>query len=113
MTSQVGSVSGTLNAAGIMKNAQGQNLVAQMASALPTLWVDAGLTSTTINVEARPAGSAGGFQPITPVGAATPNITAPGTYCFPPMGGDWEYAISATSYTSGSAAVYLGLSPNS
>lgn len=113
MTSQVASISGTISAGGFLLNAAGGNFVQQFADVMPTLFLGGGLTGT-IQVLAKPTGPAFvgvGYSPVTPVGASSPNITAPGVYAFPPLGGDWEFVIYCTVFTSGSAPVYLGLSP--
>lgn len=104
MTSLVMSKSGTLAA---LNNTVGP---LQLASAIATVFLDSGLTGT-IQLMARPTGGVGNFQPVIPVGATSADITAPGLYAYPRLGGDLEFQIKCTAFTSGSATAELMLGP--
>lgn len=105
MTSQVTQATGPL---GALNATVGP---VAMANCKPTVYLDAGLTGT-IQLQARPSTGVGGWQPIIPVGATAANITAPGLYAFPPLGGDWQFQIACTAYTSGSANATLQIGPS-
>ena len=107
MTSQVASVSGNLTAASGAGSTVGPM---QMANCKACLYLG-GTFSGTVQVQARPAGLGGTFEPIIPIGASAANITAVGVYAFPPMGGDWEFQVACTAFTSGSGAVTLSAGP--
>jgi hypothetical protein len=81
-----------------------------MASAVPSVWLG-GVFVGTVQLQAQPPGQTG-FQPLTPIGAASANMTAAGVYAFPPIGGDYTYQLSATAYTSGAINAELQLSPS-
>lgn len=107
MTSQVASVSGNLTAASGAGSTLGP---IQMANCKATIYLSGTFTATA-QVQARPAGIGGTFQPMTPIGASTPNLTAGGIYAFPPMGGDWEFQVACTAFTSGPAVVTFSAGP--
>lgn len=104
MASQVVSKGGTLAA---LNSTIGP---LQLANARPTLFLDAGLTGT-VELMARPTGGVGNFQPLIPIGASTAGVTAGGVYAYPTLGGDFEFELACTAFTSGSAYAYLGLAP--
>lgn len=104
MTSQVFSKGGTLAA---LNAAIGP---LQLANSRATIFLDTGLTGS-VELMARPTGGVGNFQPLIPIGASAAAITTAGVYAYPPLGGDFEYQLACTAFTSGSAYAYLGLGP--
>jgi hypothetical protein len=61
-----------------------------------------------VEVVAVPNGGAtANMQPLVPIGQTTAGITAPGVYAFPPIAGDYAYAVFCSAFTSGSAAATL------
>lgn len=111
MTSQVANVQGNLTA---VTPAAGSALpLTQFPSCIPTVYLG-GVFVATVQLQARPTGNAAlPFEPITPIGAASANMTTAGMYSFQVMGGDWEFQLVCTAYTSGTVNAALGLSPNS
>lgn len=108
MTSQVASVSGTLTAASGAGSTVGPM---QMANCKVALYLGGTLVGT-VQVQCRPAGTAVAFQPLIPSGATSASITAAGGYSFPAMGGDWEFEVACTIFTSGSGTVTLQAGPS-
>lgn len=80
-----------------------------MASAIPSVYIGGG--SGTVQLQARPSGQTN-FEPLIPLGAASANMTAPGVYTFPTVGGDYEYQLNCTVFTSGPIPAQLQLSPS-
>ena len=111
MTSQVINVQGNLTAA---TPAAGSSLpLQQFPSCIPTVYLG-GVFVGTVQLQARPTGNTAlAFEPITPIGAGSANMTAAGVYAFQVMGGDWEFQVVCTAFTSGTINAALGLSPNS
>lgn len=102
MTSQVQTVSGNLGALNAVVGGLAQ------ANCKTSLWVS-GTFVGTVQLQARPAGLGGTFQPIAPIGGGA--ISAAGVYAFPPLAGDWEFQAQMTSYTSGTANVSISAAP--
>jgi hypothetical protein len=77
-----------------------------IANSQMALYVGPGLTGT-VQVSGRPSGGTSTYEPLTPTGQTTPNITAPGMYAFPFVAGDWDFCVSCTVFTSGTAPFQL------
>ncbi len=104
MASDIKQVSGSLAAA--------SGTVGQIsyANGFVSLYV-AGTFVGTLQVQAQSNYAPNGFVPMTPIGATSPNITAPGLYVFPHIPGDFAYEVEMTAFTSGTANVVLSACP--